>query len=74
MNTSFPLDLLDALATRDGAGKVILTVPQAERLRSFLLNMNKLDLLLRQVDLNQLTGPGSDELRVFLHRPKGTEP
>lgn len=68
MNARFPLDLLDALATRDDAGKVVLTVPQAERLRTFLLNMNKLDVLLREVDLDQLTGPGSDELRAFLHR------
>ena len=66
MNARFPLDLLDALATRDGAGKVVLTVPQAERLRAFLLGMNKLDLLLKQVDLYQLEGPGASELRAFL--------
>lgn len=68
MNTRFPLDLLDALATRDGAGKVVLTVPQAERLRSFLLNMNKLDVLLREVELEKLEGPKADELRTLLRR------
>lgn len=68
MNARFPLDLLDALATRDGAGKVILTVPQAERLRSFLLNMNKLDILLREVELEKLEGPKADELRTLLRR------
>lgn len=70
MNARFPLDLLDALATRDGAGKVVLTVPQAERLRAFLLGMNKLDLLLKQVDLYQLEGPGASELRAFLEIPE----
>lgn len=74
MNASFPLDLLDALAVRNGAGKVELTVPQAERLRAFLLGMNKLDVLLRAIDLNRLAGPGSDELRTFLRYPKGAEP
>ncbi len=68
MNNAFPLDLLDALATRDGAGKVILTVPQAEHLRAFLLGMNKLDMLLKQVDLNQLMEPAANELRAFLKR------
>ena len=68
MNASFPLDLLDALATRNDAGKVELTVPQAERLRYFLLNMNKLDGLLKAVDLNQLTEPAANELRTFLRR------
>lgn len=68
MNARFPLDLLDALATRDGAGKVILTVPQAERLRSFLLNMNKLDILLREVELEKLEGPKANELRTLLRR------
>ena len=70
MNARFPLDLLDALATRDGAGKVTLTVPQAERLRSFLLNMNKLDILLREVELEKLEGPKADELRTLLRRQR----
>ena len=74
MNGRFPLDLLDRLAVRDDRGGVSLTVPEAERLRAFLLGMNKLDVLLRAVDLNQLTGPGSDELRAFLKYPKGDRP
>lgn len=73
MNASFPIDLYDRLAPR-GRAVVEVSAADAERLQAFLVGMNKLDLLLREVDLDQLTGPGSDELRAFLRYPKGTEP
>ena len=67
MNNAFPLDLYDRLDPK-GRPAVAVSASDANRLRAFLVGMNKLDTLLRAVDLNQLTEPAANELRAFLKR------
>lgn len=70
MNASFPIELYDRLVPARPGESIILTADDAKRLREFLVGMNKLDLLLQEVELEKLEGPKADELRQLLRRTK----